>query len=556
MEKDKTQNPLIQGDGSAISVKDLQSNVDNHTDSHDVVNNSTVVYNGAAATEKMHSERCEEYRVFCRKNIVSRVINRATRLELNEMAQRLQLKADVAEEIENTVLARFDTGQLSAADRVTLDIAIEAIRAGSAGDMVEKLSVLADKTEDEDAQFHANLVLAVYNPAKCVQRYEQRSFDSYWQTFWAYLAYRRNGNNQKAEVVLERLAAWQDYPEDHITLLNGAGCLYGYFACNGSDSLKKTAIGYLNRCTSLSGLLSGFIAALLYVCGEQRPLYYSGRPEVDVYLRLFGAKEKKAATVTARPFAISDTPAAVSPAPAPRPASAPASTYVPPVSAPSSPVVIEKKTMPWTLIAVIAGVAIAAFVLFRPGDDKGGEVKRSEAVQEVVAAIEESEPARTAPPQTAPQPEESSSQPTQRKSGSSSQVASSSASTANTYAPVASTPVPAKETVVAEPVQPKESRLDRLSAAVSSGDAAAACELGQMYLDGDGVKKSNKTAFSYFKKSAELGNAEGMYMTGLCYRMGRGTSKNLDLAKEWWTKAASKGHAKAMEDVKEFDSLM
>lgn len=168
MEKDKTQNPLIQGDGSAISVKDLQNNVDNHTDSHDVVNNSTVVYNGAAATEKMHSERCEEYRVFCRKNIVSRVINRATRLELNEMAQRLQLKADVAEEIENTVLARFDTGQLSATDRITLDIAIEAIRADSAGDMVDKLSVLADKTEDEDAQFHANLVLAVYNPAKFI----------------------------------------------------------------------------------------------------------------------------------------------------------------------------------------------------------------------------------------------------------------------------------------------------------------------------------------------------------------------------------------------------
>lgn len=556
MEKDKTQNPLIQGDGSAISVKDLQSNVDNHTDSHDVVNNSTVVYNGAAATEKMHSERCEEYRVFCRKNIVSRVINRATRLELNEMAQRLQLKADVAEEIENTVLARFDTGQLSAADRVTLDIAIEAIRAGSAGDMVEKLSVLADKTEDEDAQFHANLVLAVYNPAKCVQRYEQRSFDSYWQTFWAYLAYRRNGNNQKAEVVLERLAAWQDYPEDHITLLNGAGCLYGYFACNGSDSLKKTAIGYLNRCTSLSGLLSGFIAALTHVCGEQRPLYSSGRPEVDVYLRLFGAKEKKTSTIAPKSFSIPDNTVAA-PAQAglvtPRQetsVSAPAPT--PSVHSSSVAPAVSEKSSSWKFIAVIAGVAVAsAFFLFRSGDDKDArEVREIESVQTV--PVEQTAPAK----QSDIQSNKTATLPPQPKSVLSESSATAASSQAKTSVSVVSTPATVKEPVVIEPEKPKISRLEQLSTMASSGDGSAACELGQMYLNGNGVKKSNNTAFAYFKQSAELGNAEGMYMTGLCYRMGRGTSKNLDLAKEWWTKAASKGHAKAMEDVKEFDSLM
>ncbi len=563
MENDNKQNPLIQGDGSAISVRDLQSNVDNHTDSHDVVNNNTVVYNGAAAAEKLLSERRDEYRAFCRRNIVSRVINRATRLELNEMAQRLGLSASDAEEIEKTVLAHFDTGQLSAADRVTLDLAIEAVRTDTAGDMADKLAALADKTEDEQVQFYANLVLAAYNPAKCVQRYEQHSFDSYWQTFWSYLAYRRSGNNQKAETVLDRLAAWHDYPEDQITLLNGAGCLYGYFACNGSDTLKKTAIGYLNHCASLSDMLSGFVAALLYVCGEQRPLHYSGRPEVDVYLRLFGAREKKTATVSARPFSIPDTPVAAPakaeivtprrenpPSPAPAPAPAPR-TSAPAVSPAATPVVAEKSSS-WKVIAVIAGVAVAAaFFLFRSGDEKVSDAAANEVETAAVSTVEENKVQELTPaPKTdSPKQQLKTSQPSAKSNSAAPAPKVSDAKESEAVAVV-------KEQPVVIPAEPKVSRLDQLSAKASSGDAAAACELGQIYLDGDGVKKSNKTAFTYFRQSAELGNAEGMYMTGWCYRMGRGTSKNLDLAKEWWTKAAAKGHSRAIRDVKEFDTLM
>lgn len=195
---------------------------------------------------------------------------------------------------------------------------------------------------------------------------------------------------------------------------------------------------------------------------------------------------------------------------------------------------------------MIAGVAVAsAFFLFRSGDDKDArEVREIESVQTAPAKQSDVQSNKTA------------TLPPQPKSGLSESSATAASSQAKTSVSVVSTPATVKEPVVIEPEKPKISRLEQLSTMASSGDGSAACELGQMYLNGNGVKKSNNTAFAYFKQSAELGNAEGMYMTGLCYRMGRGTSKNLDLAKEWWTKAASKGHAKAMEDVKEFDSLM
>lgn len=585
-------NPLIQGDHSSIAVKDLNNNVDNHTDSHDVITNnsntvnqnSTVVYNGSAASEKLLSERREEYRIFCQKNIVSRIISRNTRIELNDMASRLRLDQITTEEIERSVLSKLESGSLSHTDRITLNMAIDALQNDSARDMVDKLTVLADKSEDEDVQYYANLALTVYDPRRCAQRYEQRQFDSYWQTFWAYLAYKRNGNNHKAEELLTHLTAWADQPEDQATLLSGAGFLYDYFAVNGGEGLKKTALGYLNSCDSLSGLLESFIVALQYLCSVSRPLYYSDEPRIDLFLSIFGAKirpsvksESKSFGTVPSPVSKSiDTPLVTDPkiieiaqrANSQQPAKTPVETStVTPTNPAQQPYRFPSQSEShnvkqssggkgkYLLIGIVV-VAVLYFI-FRPSSSDKREQVDKELTTELASTQRDRDNSETTNGDSSNKQKSSTVTSEKKRS------IDKSTSTANNNKPTDIKNVetiedknPVKDPKVEESVQPKVSEIDQLTAKVASGDMQAAYKLGNKYFEGDGVQKSFSTAFDYFNKSAAGGNVEAMYMVGLCYRMGRGTTKNLDLAKQWWSKAASHGHSQAAQGVEDLKSLM
>lgn len=595
------QNPLIRGDHSSIAVKDLHNNVDNHTDSHDIItnstnhntvdNSSTVIYNGAAASEKLLSQRREEYRAFCRKNIISGVISRNTRLELNEKASALSLDSTVASEIEQSVLSSLEAGCLSSTDRITLDIAIEALSNNSGRDILEKLVALADRSEDEEVQFYSNLALAVYEPRRCVTRYVNKSFDSYWQSFWTYMAYKKIGNSVKAENILISLSAWTDQPSGQATLLSGAGCLYDYFAANGSEMLKNTALGYLNRVGDLSPMLNGFVETLVYLCRSDRPVFFTSDPGLDFYLTLFGAKQKPKATLIAEPKSFSAAPKSFAPANplnitdpkvyeiADKVDTSPTTPITPitPITPDSLISATKPKSGKWMTISVIAVLVAAIYVVFRPSGDDSTPITStpditatgpSEVKEEILPTAADSRKQTTAK-QTAP-----TSTRQERQSAAELQGSNNIAKTTETVAAeqTRQSASPAQsnsrsdESARQQPSQPqvqpqsttakRENPVQTLTAAAESGDASAAYRLGKMYLDGDGVAKSNKTAFALFSKSAAAGNANGMYMTGWCYRMGRGTKKDLKLAKQWWDKAASLGHAQAAEDVKELQSLM
>ena len=63
--------------------------------------------------------------------------------------------------------------------------------------------------------------------------------------------------------------------------------------------------------------------------------------------------------------------------------------------------------------------------------------------------------------------------------------------------------------------------------------------LGKMYLEGsDVVEQNNDTAFTYFKKAADLGNPVGQSGLGLMYLHGKGVSKEYKKAFDYFKKAA------------------
>ena len=74
--------------------------------------------------------------------------------------------------------------------------------------------------------------------------------------------------------------------------------------------------------------------------------------------------------------------------------------------------------------------------------------------------------------------------------------------------------------------------------------------LGNMFLEGQGVAESFKKAAELFTMAAEQGNVDAMTNLGVLYIQGQGVAQSNDLAREWWTKAANEGNELAIENLK------
>lgn len=76
--------------------------------------------------------------------------------------------------------------------------------------------------------------------------------------------------------------------------------------------------------------------------------------------------------------------------------------------------------------------------------------------------------------------------------------------------------------------------------AAENGDPRAANNLGQMYLAGDGVPKSQEDGLNWLLAAANGGSSKAMYSLGLHYE-----KSNLAEAASWFEEASEKGHAQA-----------
>ncbi len=83
--------------------------------------------------------------------------------------------------------------------------------------------------------------------------------------------------------------------------------------------------------------------------------------------------------------------------------------------------------------------------------------------------------------------------------------------------------------------------------AASYGSADAAYNLGVMYLDREAGYPSKKDALYWWKQAAEYGHAESQYNYGVMLAYGNGTDKDVLAAIAWWKKAARQGNQNAVE---------
>ncbi len=82
-----------------------------------------------------------------------------------------------------------------------------------------------------------------------------------------------------------------------------------------------------------------------------------------------------------------------------------------------------------------------------------------------------------------------------------------------------------------------------------SGDVDSQAMLGEMYLDGIGVRIDHDKAFFWLSKAAHSGDPQAQYLLGMMYENGLKVAQNMKRAVEWYEKAAAQNDAMAQYNL-------
>jgi TPR repeat protein len=99
--------------------------------------------------------------------------------------------------------------------------------------------------------------------------------------------------------------------------------------------------------------------------------------------------------------------------------------------------------------------------------------------------------------------------------------------------------------------------LTRLLAEAGKGNMESQFELGNIYINGDGVPINYKDAFTWYEKAALQGHADAQFSLGLMYDKGHiGIPKNNENAYVWYKLASEQGLEDAQRNFTSLENLM
>src|SRR5437867_3927243 len=87
--------------------------------------------------------------------------------------------------------------------------------------------------------------------------------------------------------------------------------------------------------------------------------------------------------------------------------------------------------------------------------------------------------------------------------------------------------------VAGQQAEPDRKDFERTKASAEKGDAEAQYELGLLYANGTGVRRSLSKSANWTCKAAEQGHARAQYQLGWDYTTGEGIKTNLTEAAHW-----------------------
>lgn len=260
------------GDANAISgglhVSDSHdvTNVDNSV--HNITNNTSTVNNITnVAAQKTESEILQERKIefmeAVKQVFADGILEQDEVMFLERERLRIGLDEVTAKRLIET--ARKTTNEvrqtLSPTQAFMLNQIKQVIKSNQIDQikrLLPRLEAITKSTLDEDSHYLYGVTLAATDPQKLISEYEALTGDDYWQTYWAYIAYTKQGDFKKAEDILLVLPRYTQYSEENATLLTAVGAMREFGA--------ETARDFLNTVTGMySNSLENFVMALFHL---------------------------------------------------------------------------------------------------------------------------------------------------------------------------------------------------------------------------------------------------------------------------------------------------
>ena len=230
---------LSLGDANAISgglhvsdshaVHNEDKSVHNITNATSTVNNITQV--SAQKTEiELLQERKAQYLSACKRAYEDNVLEQSEVIELEELRIKIGLDKATADEILDKVRVMSDRNArkstLNPMVKTKLKILTDKLQKNEVRalmDQIDSLEPLVRRYDNDELSRKYYLVLSALKPERCIEQRESTKTDSYWESFWTYLAYIKTGRQLDADETLAGMDRFTSYPEDNITVLAAAG---------------------------------------------------------------------------------------------------------------------------------------------------------------------------------------------------------------------------------------------------------------------------------------------------------------------------------------------
>lgn len=229
------------GDANAISgglhVSDSHAVHNEDKSVHNITNTTSTVNNiSNIAAQKTELELLQEHKTLflnaCKRAFEDNVLEQWEVIELEELRIKIGLDKTTADNILESVRVISDRNArkstLNLIAKTKLKILTDNLQKNDTKALmaqIDSLEPLVSRYDHDELSRKYYLVLSALKPEKCIEQKEQTKADTYWETFWCYLAYIKAERLVDAEVVLASLDHFSDYPEDNMTILAAAGAL-------------------------------------------------------------------------------------------------------------------------------------------------------------------------------------------------------------------------------------------------------------------------------------------------------------------------------------------
>lgn len=289
------------GDANAISggvhlsdshnVSNIDQRVYNTTTNNSTVNNITnVVHERQKYREEIHQENVLKYKQLCEHVYADGVMTSEEARQLENLRLTLGIPTEEANQIKEQVRQlrlQLSQTQLNPMQRMTLQQIITLAKNGKM-DMLRssfpRLEAMAQKYDVDDVQFYYYLLLAGFDPSRCIKLFEERTRDNYWQYFWTFISYQNLEELEKAQLILAEMEAWTDRPYGNLALMAAVSSLYTYWQDPSQTDFYEQACMFLEQGSdNFSDLLDRFTQALVALSSDDEACYQEYEKDLSFY---------------------------------------------------------------------------------------------------------------------------------------------------------------------------------------------------------------------------------------------------------------------------------